>query len=119
MSTLSVPPPCPHHTTYRLSSRPLHFLHCCLRVRPLGRREIQRDPRELPRRSPCAVASPSPTSRLYACLICDRALPRVVITCCNFGISRFVNISVPSILNGQIIGISQFVHMSSDFSIST
>jgi hypothetical protein len=39
-------------------------------VRPLGRPEIRRDPRELPRCSLCAVASPSPTSRLYACLSC-------------------------------------------------
>jgi ubiquitin carboxyl-terminal hydrolase 22/27/51 len=39
-------------------------------VRPLGRPEIRRDPRELPRCTPCAAASPSPSSRLYACLSC-------------------------------------------------
>uniref|UniRef100_A0A804M9E5 ubiquitinyl hydrolase 1 n=2 Tax=Zea mays TaxID=4577 RepID=A0A804M9E5_MAIZE len=70
MSTPSVPPPCPHLAAHRLSSRPLRFLRRCLRVRPLGRPEIRRDPRELPRCSPCSAASPSPTSRLYACLSC-------------------------------------------------
>ncbi|PWZ37931.1 hypothetical protein Zm00014a_033676 [Zea mays] len=69
-STPSIPPPCPHLAAHRLSSRPLRFLRRCLRVRPLGRPEIRRDPRELPRCSPCAAASPSPTSRLYACLSC-------------------------------------------------
>ncbi|CAD6335161.1 unnamed protein product [Miscanthus lutarioriparius] len=70
MSTPSAPPPCPHLAAHRLSSCPLRFLHRCLRVRPLGRPEIRRDPRELPRCSPCAAAAPSPTSRLYACLSC-------------------------------------------------
>jgi hypothetical protein len=69
-STPSIPPPCPHLAAHRLSSRPLRFLCRCLRVRPLGRPEIRRDPRELSRCSPCAAASPSPTSRLYACLSC-------------------------------------------------
>ena len=64
-----VPPPCPHLAVHRLSSRPLRFLHC-LRVRPLGRPEIRWDPCELPRCSPYAAASPSPTFRLYACLSC-------------------------------------------------
>jgi hypothetical protein len=68
-STPSIPPPCPHLAVHRLSSRPLRFLHC-LRVRPLGRPEIRRDPCELPRCSPYAAASPSPTFRLYACLSC-------------------------------------------------
>ena len=57
-STPSIPPPCPHLAAHRLSSRPLRFLRRCLRVRPLGRPEIRRDPRELPRCSPCAAASP-------------------------------------------------------------
>ncbi|TVU16332.1 hypothetical protein EJB05_39890 [Eragrostis curvula] len=74
MSTPSAPPPCPHLAAHRLSSRPLRFLRRCLRVRPLGRPEIRRDPRELPRCTPCAAAaSPSPSraaSRLYACLSC-------------------------------------------------
>jgi ubiquitin carboxyl-terminal hydrolase 22/27/51 len=39
-------------------------------VRPLGRLEIRRNPRELPRCTPCAAASRSPSSRLYACLSC-------------------------------------------------
>jgi hypothetical protein len=69
-STPSIPPPCPHLAAHRLSSRPLRFLRRYLCVRPLGRPEIRRDPRELPCCSPCAVASPSPTSRLYACLSC-------------------------------------------------
>jgi ubiquitin carboxyl-terminal hydrolase 22/27/51 len=55
---------------HRLSSRPLRFLRRCLRLRSLGRLEIRRDPRELPHCSPCAAASPSPTSRIYACLSC-------------------------------------------------
>ncbi|KAJ1273045.1 hypothetical protein BS78_06G250100 [Paspalum vaginatum] len=72
MSTPSAPPPCPHLAAHRLSSRPLRFLRRCLRVRPLGRPEIRRDPRELPRCSPCAAAAPSRRSspRLYACLSC-------------------------------------------------
>ncbi|PUZ49195.1 hypothetical protein GQ55_7G306900 [Panicum hallii var. hallii] len=70
MSTPSAPPPCPHLAAHRLSSRPLRFVRRCLRVRPLGRPEIRRDPRELPRCSPCAAASPSPSPRLYACLSC-------------------------------------------------
>jgi hypothetical protein len=70
MSTPSVPPPCPHLSAHRLSSRPLRFLRRCPRVRPLGCPEIRRDPRELPRCSPCAPSSLSPTSRLYACLSC-------------------------------------------------
>ncbi|CAN6277139.1 unnamed protein product [Urochloa humidicola] len=71
MSTPSAPPPCPHLAAHRLSSRPLRFLRRCLRVRPLGRPEIRRDPRELPRCSPCAAAAPStPSPRLYACLSC-------------------------------------------------
>jgi hypothetical protein len=57
-STPSIPPPCPHLAAHRMSSRPLRFLRRCLRVRPLGRPEIRRDPRELPRCSPCAAASP-------------------------------------------------------------
>ncbi|ONL94784.1 hypothetical protein ZEAMMB73_Zm00001d028127 [Zea mays] len=70
MSTPSVPPPCPHLAAHRLSSRPLRFLRRCLRVCPLGRPEIRRGPRELLSCSPCAIASPSPTSRLYVCLSC-------------------------------------------------
>ncbi|WVZ87428.1 hypothetical protein U9M48_034064 [Paspalum notatum var. saurae] len=73
MSTPSAPPPCPHLAAHRLSSRPLRFLRRCLRVRPLGRPEIRRDPRELPRCSPCAAAAPSrrgSSPRLYACLSC-------------------------------------------------
>ncbi|TVU42285.1 hypothetical protein EJB05_08681, partial [Eragrostis curvula] len=70
MSTPSALPSCPHLAAHRLSSRPLRFLRRCLCVRPLGRPEIRRDPRELPRCTPCGAA-PSPshaTSRLYACL---------------------------------------------------
>jgi hypothetical protein len=56
-STPSIPPPCPHLAAHRLSSRPLRFLRRSLCVRPLGRPEIRRDPRELPCCSPCAAAS--------------------------------------------------------------
>lgn len=72
MSTPSAPPPCPHLAAHRLTSRPLRFLRRCLRVRPLGRPEIRRDAREVPRCSPCASStSPSPSPpRLYACLSC-------------------------------------------------
>ncbi|XP_047067819.1 ubiquitin C-terminal hydrolase 22-like isoform X2 [Lolium rigidum] len=69
MTSPSAPPPCPHLAAHRLTSRPLRFLRRCLRVRPLGRPEIRRDAREVPRCSPCPSSSPPP-ARLYACLSC-------------------------------------------------
>nr|BAJ85166.1 predicted protein [Hordeum vulgare subsp. vulgare] len=69
MTTPSAPPPCAHLAAHRLTSRPLRFLRRCLRVRPLGRPEIRRDAREVPRCSPCPASS-QPPPRLYACLTC-------------------------------------------------
>ncbi|XP_020598682.1 ubiquitin carboxyl-terminal hydrolase 22-like isoform X2 [Phalaenopsis equestris] len=66
---IRLPPPCPHLAAYRSvwSSHPLRSFHRCLRVRPLGRAEVQRDPGEVPR---CAACSSASSSRLYACLAC-------------------------------------------------
>ncbi|KAH7688489.1 ubiquitin carboxyl-terminal hydrolase 22/27/51 protein [Dioscorea alata] len=68
---LRPPPPCPHLAGYRSNahglSKPFRSLQRCLRARPPGRAEIRRDPHEIPRCGPC---SPSPSSRLYACLAC-------------------------------------------------
>lgn len=73
-----LPPPCPHLQDYHRCTlraagaaapppaKPFRALQRCLRVRPMGRAEIRRDPDEVPRCGSCAAAAP----RLYACLTC-------------------------------------------------
>lgn len=67
--SIRLPPPCPHLAAYRSagSSHPLRSLHRYLRVRPLGRAEVRRDPGAVLRCATCLSAS---SPRLYACLTC-------------------------------------------------
>ncbi|KAJ8634934.1 hypothetical protein MRB53_009201 [Persea americana] len=65
-----IPLPCPHLSAFRSNhggANPFRALQSCLRIRPLGRAAIRRDPAEVPR---CATCGSSAASRLYACLSC-------------------------------------------------
>ncbi|RVX05145.1 Ubiquitin carboxyl-terminal hydrolase 22 [Vitis vinifera] len=64
-----IPQPCPHLAEYRTrnGSKPFRALQECLRVKPLGRAAIRRDPSEVPRCGACGEAA---RSRLYACVTC-------------------------------------------------
>lgn len=75
---LMVPPPppppspspsCPHLAEFRSrhGPKPFRALQECLRVRPLGRAAVRRDPDEVPR---CGACEDSTRARLYACLAC-------------------------------------------------
>nr|XP_010927357.1 ubiquitin C-terminal hydrolase 22 [Elaeis guineensis]XP_019708103.1 ubiquitin C-terminal hydrolase 22 [Elaeis guineensis] len=74
---LRFPAPCPHLADCRSNAhgRAKHFrsLQRCLRVRPIGRPEIRRDPHEIPRCGFCSSSSAGGGGmepRLYACLAC-------------------------------------------------
>ncbi|XP_077237979.1 ubiquitin C-terminal hydrolase 22-like [Tasmannia lanceolata] len=64
-----LPEPCPHLTEFlsKHGPKPFRSLQKCLRVKPLGRAAIRRDPNEIPRCSTCGDFS---GRRLYACLTC-------------------------------------------------
>ena len=64
-----IPQPCPHLAEYRTrnGSKPFRALQDCLRVKPLGRAAIRRDPNEVPR---CGACGDAARSRLYACVTC-------------------------------------------------
>ncbi|KAJ4952029.1 hypothetical protein NE237_028861 [Protea cynaroides] len=64
-----IPQPCPHLADFRSRNgqKPFRALQECLRVKPLGRAAIRRDPDEVPRCSTCGHYAPS---RLYACVAC-------------------------------------------------
>lgn len=65
-----IPRPCPHLSSFRSNhggANPFRGLQSCLRIRPLGRAAIRRDPAEVPRCGACGSAA---AARLYACLVC-------------------------------------------------
>ncbi|KAA8522964.1 hypothetical protein F0562_009387 [Nyssa sinensis] len=64
-----LPQQCPHLSEFRSrhGTKPFRALQECLRVRPLGRAAIRRDPNEVPRCSACSEAA---RPRLYACVAC-------------------------------------------------
>ncbi|XP_043719835.1 ubiquitin C-terminal hydrolase 22-like [Telopea speciosissima] len=64
-----IPQPCPHLADFRSRNghKPFRALQECLRVKPLGRAAIRRDPDEVPRCSICGHCAPT---RLYACVAC-------------------------------------------------
>ncbi|XP_008801905.2 ubiquitin C-terminal hydrolase 22-like [Phoenix dactylifera] len=74
---LYLPPPCHHLADYRSNAhglaKPFRSLQPCLRVRPLSRPEIRRDPHEISRCGPCSAADSAGGGmgpRLFACLAC-------------------------------------------------
>ncbi|XP_010250248.1 PREDICTED: ubiquitin carboxyl-terminal hydrolase 22-like [Nelumbo nucifera] len=64
-----IPLPCPHLSDFksRHGHKPFRALQECLRVKPLGRAAIRRDPDEVPR---CGSCGESSRPRLYACVAC-------------------------------------------------
>uniref|UniRef100_A0A5B7AWF1 ubiquitinyl hydrolase 1 n=1 Tax=Davidia involucrata TaxID=16924 RepID=A0A5B7AWF1_DAVIN len=66
---LVLPQPCPHLPEFRSrqGTKPFRALQECLRVRPLGRAAIRRDPNEVPR---CGLCGEAARPRLYACVAC-------------------------------------------------
>ncbi|KAF5181574.1 Ubiquitin carboxyl-terminal hydrolase [Thalictrum thalictroides] len=64
-----IPEACSHLIDFRSKhgSQPFRVLQKCLRVKPLGRAEIRRDPLEVPRCASCGISA---RSRLYACVTC-------------------------------------------------
>ncbi|KAK6945165.1 Peptidase C19, ubiquitin carboxyl-terminal hydrolase [Dillenia turbinata] len=65
-----IPTPCVHLTDFksRHGTAPFRALQECLRVKPLGRAAIRRDPPEEVAR--CVTCGGSSRSRLYACVTC-------------------------------------------------
>ncbi|KAA8535174.1 hypothetical protein F0562_030177 [Nyssa sinensis] len=66
---LGLPQPCLHLSEFRSQhgTKPFRALQECLRVRPLGRAAIRREPKEVPRCGACGEAA---RPRLYACVAC-------------------------------------------------
>ncbi|CAK9141821.1 unnamed protein product [Ilex paraguariensis] len=66
---VSIPPqPCSHLFQFKSKNgtKPFRALQDCLRIKPLGRASIRRDPQEIIRCNTCGHAP----SRLYACVAC-------------------------------------------------
>ncbi|KAK9269172.1 hypothetical protein L1049_000941 [Liquidambar formosana] len=74
MSGQLLPEPCPHLAEFRSrhGSKPFRALQECLRVKPLGRAAIRREPDEVPRCGSCGAGGESSAMkpRLYACVAC-------------------------------------------------